>query len=393
MLKVVFIAGGGFPTEDKPFQGIFNQRAAIQLAELVDLTVVQYRMYLPGRKLVSKENFGAYTKITLCVPISPFFAITLYNINNILFKLFTNFFIKEYLKKADIVHCVDGDRGVLFSGVKKKYSFKLLVQFIGGDLNQDLPQQLARGRLGNWVSNLDAVSFNSKSLYKKYKALFGTHKKMKVIYRGVDYCIFKPNTCYKKKEKEIIFYFLGGVPNYKTFSKGRNTKGGITLMDAWSIIDKKFKKFNICLKFAGPDSSIGFVQEWRLKLAQPSKVELLGMIHPKNIASFHRAGNVLLAPSLEEGLPNTVMEACSTKNLVIATNVGGIPEIIDNNENGILIEPDNTAKLVEAISSIILNRNTIEVLGSAARKKMEKDFDSKNFGTSYYDLYKQMLTP
>lgn len=389
MLKVLYLAGG-FPSPDNPSHGIFNQRAADALKELVNLTVVHYRIFLPGRKVLQIVEDNDYKRVILCVPYFPFFNVWLYGINNAIFRFWSKIFLHRYFMQADLVHASDGNLGVFAAQLKKSYNWKLLVQFIGGDLNQDLPPQMNRPWLKNWLDKIDGISFNSLSLKRAFKQFFGGHPQTKVIYRGVDTQHFSPadsNQSYSK----TVFYYLGGLPNYRTFEHGRNTKGGQTLMDAWAIIDRIYPKANIELRFAGPDSDIQMVQEWKKQLRHPIRVRLIGKINPNDIPDFHREGQVALIPSLEEGLPNVSMEAAASGNLIIATEVGGIPEVVENQYNGLLIPPNDSEALAKKIEQVIQNPEMIATLGKNGRTRMEKDFSSITFGSRYVQFYQQIL--
>lgn len=386
-LKVVYLANG-YPTPDNPSHGIFNQRAANAIKEHVNLTVIQYRIYKPGRKFAEHIKEDGFTRIILSVPYSPVWESKLYYFNNRMFYFFTLFFARSVLKTADIIHASDGNLGIFTSWMKKKYSFKLLVQFIGGDLNQDLVQFYKKSWMQNWKSRLDAVSFNSISMQKRFKELFGEHAVSKVIYRGVDTTKFSSAG---NKTSKLIFYFLGGLPNYSTFEHGRNTKGGLNLMKAWTKLDAEIKGEQIKLLFAGPDSDISMVKEWRLTLQQPGRVEILGKIDPVGLVEFHRSGNIALIPSLEEGLPNVAMEAASTGNLVIANGVGGVPEIIGNNVTGSICETNDADGLYEKMKWIIQHPDQVEIIGKKAAEHMQVNFSSKDFGKKYFEYYRQIV--
>jgi len=72
--------------------------------------------------------------------------------------------------------------------------------------------------------------------------------------------------------------------------------------------------------------------------------------------SILQASSVLVLPSRMESLPTAVKEAFFLKVPVVATNVGGVPELVKNNENGILIPPNDPKKLAEAVNTIIENK-------------------------------------
>ena len=388
MINVVYLANG-FPTADNPSHGIFNQRAANSLKDQVRLTVIQYRLYKPGRKFVEKVAEKGFTRIIICVPYIPVMQQKMHYINNRLFYQFTKWFAAPAFRAAHVVHASDGNLGVFASWLKKKYRFRLLVQFIGGDLNQDLPQFSQQGWMRNWVSKLDAIAFNSKALQKRFIEMFGIHPLSRVIYRGVDTTVFKKKQA--PAQPILSFYFLGGLPNYTSFSHGRNTKGGFHLMEAWAKLDAAFPSADMKLLFAGPDSDLPEVETWRKSLPSPEKVVIGGKVDPAMIPAFHQNGNIALIPSLEEGLPNVAMEAAATGNLVIANPVGGIPEIIIDGENGFLCKSNEATGLYDQMRKVMENPSLVEKIGERAAAMITRDFSSIHFAKNYADYYRQLL--
>jgi len=80
--------------------------------------------------------------------------------------------------------------------------------------------------------------------------------------------------------------------------------------------------------------------------------------------SVLQSSSVLVLPSRLESLPTTVKEAFFLKIPVVATNVGGVPELIKNNENGILVPPNNPKKLAEAVNTILVNKELAQRLAN-----------------------------
>lgn len=390
MIKVVYLAGG-YPSEDNPSHGIFNKRAVTSLQHLTDLTLIHFRIYKPGRSFYGEETIDRHKKITLCIPFIPVLDHYFFRLNHFIFRIFLQLFCSNYLKTCDLVHASDGTLGVMISPLTKRYDFKLLTQFIGGDLNQDLTKHKGKRWLLNRLGRVDAFTFNSHTLMKTfYEQVTPTQNQVcRVVYRGVDTRKFKP---IKKTYKNLNFYFLGGLPNYLNFKHGRNTKGGRTLMEAWIGCEKEAFEKQAKLFFAGPDSDIMEVDNWKKSLQYPQLVEIVGKVSPDKIVDFHNSGNVIIIPSLEEGLPNAMMEGLACGNIPIATNVGGIPEVL----NGLdidLIESNSVEMLRKRILQILNSpENELEELSKRCRHYIEEKFDSSSFSINYLELYKQIAT-
>ena len=101
--------------------------------------------------------------------------------------------------------------------------------------------------------------------------------------------------------------------------------------------------------------------------------------------------SILIIPSRIESIPQTIKEAYYFKTPVIATNVGGIPEIIDNNETGILIPTENPSTLIESVNSLLIDDLKIKTLTENAYKFVLTNYSWDNLLDKYINFYKNLL--
>lgn len=85
--------------------------------------------------------------------------------------------------------------------------------------------------------------------------------------------------------------------------------------------------------------------------------------------------DILAHPSLSEGVPNCVLEAMAMGRAVVATRVGGVPELIDHEVHGLLIPPDDASALARALCELLDHPSQVEALGRAAQTRIRSDFD------------------
>jgi len=385
-LNVVFLVSG-YPSPENPAHGIFNKRAAEAIKRFVTLHVIQFRILKPGRGFVKHIQEDGFKRTIISVPFIPFAESFFYYLNTKIFYWTTRIFAGKILASCNLIHAGDGNVAVLSTWFKRKLDVKVLGQFIGGDINSDLPAIKNKRWMRNFAKELDGVSFNSLETKNTFNRFFGACKNERVIYRGVNTEVFHPHSG-KEVNAEIIFYFLGGVPNYRS-DFGRNTKGGFLVMEAWSRLEKEFE--HISLQFAGPDGNIEMMEKWRNDLKFPQKVTLSPRLSPEKIPLFHREGHVCLIPSLAEGLPNVAMEAMATGNLVIATKVGGIPELIKDAVNGLLCNKPDADSLYATMKTAIQHPELIKLLGVEARNTVLTNFSSTDFGKKYAEYYQYLV--
>jgi len=98
-----------------------------------------------------------------------------------------------------------------------------------------------------------------------------------------------------------------------------------------------------------------------------------------NIYDVLNSFDIFVFPSLWEGLPYAILEAMLLKKIIISTNVGGIPEVIENEVNGILVDPSNYSQLSSAIIRVLSNFNEYEKLGIQAYEKVTSRLSLKDF--------------
>ena len=101
--------------------------------------------------------------------------------------------------------------------------------------------------------------------------------------------------------------------------------------------------------------------------------------------------SILIIPSRIESIPQTIKEAYYFKTPVIATNVGGIPEIIDNDKTGILIPTEDPLALIDSVNSLLIDDLKIKTLTNNAYKFVLTNYSWDNLLPRYIEFYKNLL--
>ena len=99
--------------------------------------------------------------------------------------------------------------------------------------------------------------------------------------------------------------------------------------------------------------------------------------------------DIFVLCSLSEGLPLTILEAMAAGKPIVASAVGGIPEVIDHGIDGILIPSDDSDRLAEAISELLHDDKKRDDMGEKARKKFEERFTIQTMVERYEELYEE----
>ena len=104
-----------------------------------------------------------------------------------------------------------------------------------------------------------------------------------------------------------------------------------------------------------------------------------------------KSSAIIVVPSRMESLPTVIKEAFYLKIPVIATSVGGIPELVTNNETGLLTEPENTQLLLKKINELLVDKTLQEKLSSNAYDFVINNFTWKKILPKYLKFYENTL--
>lgn len=166
-------------------------------------------------------------------------------------------------------------------------------------------------------------------------------------------------------------------------------KGQEFLIRAMARIEEKKRKNPIHIVLVGRGENEDRLRSLAQELDIREKIHFLGW--RKDIPNILQALDIYVQPSLSEGLPLAVVEACAAGLPIIASNVGGIPEIIRDNIDGLLVPPANEQAIAEAIVKLLSNPDLATRLAQQAQKRAFSEFSAEAMTTKYVDLYFDLL--
>lgn len=382
-MNILFIAGG-YPSIDKPQRGIFNARAVKSLSVSNNITVCHFRYWKPKRKLMKFSKDEHANIITLSLPWIP---INNSMINSLQFRLWAkltcnllNRIFKE--NKIDLIHSVNLEMALIGSALSKKFGVNHFSQATGSDIFFYMPKMEVFFK-ACWIKHTSAIICNSKNLEERVNLQY-PHISAFTCYRGVDFEQFKFVPRMQKERK--IFLFMGGFSNRKGSEFGADLKGGEFLKRVWVKLNIN-KVDRPILILCGPESANSNMQKWRMTLPHPEDVELLGDVNPIDVPNLMERADVLLLPSKSEGMPNVVLEAMASGLIVIASNVGGVPEIIAHNKNGYLLDPYDEDLWLQTMYQIIASDRDYLSMSSDARYTVQEKFNASTYGDRLMKIY------
>jgi glycosyltransferase involved in cell wall biosynthesis len=164
----------------------------------------------------------------------------------------------------------------------------------------------------------------------------------------------------------------------------RSWKGHATFLEAAALLLKSGRPIHFVIAGDGPGRG-----ELSDKIGNPpwkGNVTLLG--HRADVENVLASLDVLVLPSYaHEGIPQIILQAQAMARAVVATRIGGIPEVVEDGATGLLIEPRDAAALAKKISLLLGDAPLREKLGAAARQSAEARHGIDQMGTRLLDLY------
>jgi glycosyltransferase involved in cell wall biosynthesis len=211
---------------------------------------------------------------------------------------------------------------------------------------------------------------------------------IEVIPNGIDVQLYRPSDRHSARErfslpqgKRLILF------GAKDAKEDRNKGFHLLLQSLIALAGGKWRHDDIeLLVFGsnGPDKpdDHGF------------KVHYLGWQNDdESIALLYAAADVFVLPSIQENLPYTVMEAMACGTPCVAFDIGGVPDLIDHQQNGYLARPFEPEDLAKGITFVLEDDERRKVLSVHARHKVEQEFALENVAQQHLALYRSLLNP
>lgn len=249
--------------------------------------------------------------------------------------------------------------------------------FISDNQWQKVPSILRRDFITLQLSLVDEFISPSFYLANRYEKELSLGKSIRVIPNGIDISKFKELT--KCTSSKVRFTYIGTL--------GRH-KGIHIIIEALELL-KDINKIHF--HFVGVGEQKKWLEKTVAERNLSEHVSIWGKVENANIGKVLEKTDVLVLPSIwPENQPVTITEAMAAQKPVIASNIGGIPELVDHGKTGYLFEPGNPKALVSQMNKFISNPSLIEKFGEKGFSKISnftfenqvkyiKDIYNKNF--------------
>jgi len=167
-------------------------------------------------------------------------------------------------------------------------------------------------------------------------------------------------------------------------------KGFFVLLQAMKKVTER--EDNVELVIAGDGPERKNLERLSKKLSLEKFVYFIGKVPHEEIAKFYLGSDIVVFPSIHpEAFGRVALEAITFGRPVIASEVGGIPEIVRDGETGVLVPPNDCRQLAEAITFLVKNRRLRESMGEKGKTVARKKFDTEKVVRQHLKVYKEIV--
>ncbi|NER78127.1 MAG: glycosyltransferase [Leptolyngbya sp. SIO1D8] len=209
--------------------------------------------------------------------------------------------------------------------------------------------------------------------------------RIELIPNGIDTQVYRPVN--KQLARDLL-----GLPQHKH----------IALFGAVKATSDKRKGFHLLQPALQELSQSGWGDRLELAIfgaSRPDHAPDFGLVShylgsfndDLSLSLVYSAADVFVLPSVQDNLPNTVMEAMSCGVPCVAFKVGGIPDMVEHQKNGFLAQPYEISRLAEGIVWVLDNSSRHQKLAAYAREKVEQEFTQQRQAQRYASLFSKIL--
>ena len=254
-----------------------------------------------------------------------------------------------------------------------------------GNLLVDSIAKLYTNTLGKFIlSSYDELVVLSNKLTEDAINLGVPEEKVRAIPIGVDFDQFNPHVDGSDlkiklhiKEDEKVLLFVGRLALVKRID---------ILIDLTKrLLSDGFKIKTIIV-------GDGAYSDYYEKLAKPIEENILfvGLVPKQEIHEYFAISDVLILPSLSEGLPNVLLEASACGKPIVATNTGGISDIVIHGETGFLAESNNVDSFAHYVKLLLNDEDLSTELGRNAYEHTKEKFNWADITKEYESVYEKV---
>ncbi len=289
--------------------------------------------------------------------------------------------IKEVIRKfrPDILHSHYASSFGLLGALTGFHPF--IISVWGSDISTFPSSSFKKALLKFTLSKADKLLSTSKAM--KEETMEFTDKSIELTPFGIDVEKFFP--------KKVISLFGENDLVIGTIKTLKEYYGIEYLIRAFQLLKNKYPSLPLKLLIVGGGEQKEYLKDLSSSLGVENDTIFTGYISPDKVPDYHNMLDIYVAASVRESFGVAVLEASACGKPVVVTNVGGLPEVVDNGETGYIVETQNIVMLSEAIGKLAVNEPQRIRFGENGRNKVIREYVWQDSVDKMIKVYKGCL--
>ena len=283
---------------------------------------------------------------------------------------------------AQLLHIYFGHIAVLLRPLIRQWQKPALVSFHGADVLVDMQKPVYRRATEEMLSLVKRVLVRSDSLRQAVIDLGCAPEKIEIQRTGI------PVGEFPFRERSIP-----GNGQWRLLQAGRliGKKGLKTTLRAFAKFRKEFPAARLTIAGEGPQ--LAELQSLARELHLAKAIDFAGFVSQEKLRELFYNAHIFLHPSEtgrdgnQEGVPNSMLEAMASGLPVFATRHGGIPEAVENNVSGILVNERDHGALADGLIEILKSPDRLRTMGCLASESVARNFSQTEQARRLEEIY------
>jgi teichuronic acid biosynthesis glycosyltransferase TuaC len=382
----------------RPYAGIFIANQARTLQKLgIQVKVVTFVPWIPWVVAIFKKNWKEFAKIpsrylwrnieviVLRYPVLPRnrgLDIAMLVMEKLLHRV-------VIMLRPNLIHAHFAyPTGLAAARCAAQFNVPIVLTLHGSDIHT-VPNLSKKYKVGVVEALKKATKVLAVSDFIR-KLAFQLYERPIIVHRiGIDLSLFTPSRSSKPACFDVpqeLVNVKGPVVMY--IGNLLKEKGVLDLLTAF----RNIANLGAHLVYIGSGPLFREIATMATQFGLNNRVWLLGAQPMERIPQLISYADVLAIPSYKEALSQAAVEALACEVPVVATNVGGIPEVVKHNETGLLITPGDVAALSEALRWMLLHKDKAKRFAMAGRHLVEKEYNLELNTRSLVEVYHDALS-
>jgi glycosyltransferase involved in cell wall biosynthesis len=276
-------------------------------------------------------------------------------------------------------------RDSLYLLISKAFARRVLFQLHGGSLTMLCSNGMTRAVV-RWLFSLpDAVVLLATSELKDFDEQIGKRDRLSIIANAVDIAEYQYAPERRHSGRALRLGFLGRLVR---------TKGVFESIGAVEILRAEPAFHDVTLEIAGSGPEAGAISKYIADRGLSQYVRMIGPLAGKAKVEFLRQIDVLLFPTFHlEGLPYTILESLASGTPVVATRVGGIPDVVTDGMHGVLIASHDAAEAARGVRVLAESTTKLQQMSRDCLSWAHQQLGFDRLAREFDEIYQRVSEP